>query len=60
MDFRQLRYALSISKERSFTKAATKQRRTDMAKTPNNSPLMIDRGEGCEKMLRGEHRPQMR
>jgi N-methylhydantoinase B len=31
-----------------------------MAKTRNNPPPMIDRGEGYEKMLRGEHRPRMR
>jgi len=40
---------------------ATWQRRADMAKTaPNTAPGMIDRGEGYEKMLRGEHRPRMR
>jgi N-methylhydantoinase B len=31
-----------------------------MAKTRNIPPDMIDRGEGYEKMLRGEHRPRMR
>jgi len=40
--------------------AATTQRRTELAKTRNNLPPMIDRGEGYEKMLRGEHRPRMR
>jgi N-methylhydantoinase B len=40
--------------------AATKQRRADMAKSRNSPLPMIDRGEGYEKMLRGEHRPRMR
>jgi N-methylhydantoinase B len=40
--------------------AATKQHRAEMAKTRNDPPPMIDRGEGYEKMLRGEHRPRMR
>jgi N-methylhydantoinase B len=40
--------------------AATKQRRADMAKRRKTPPEMIDRGEGYEKMLRGEHRPRMR
>jgi N-methylhydantoinase B len=40
--------------------AATKQRRAELAKVRNNPPPMIDRGEGYEKMLRGEHRPRMR
>ena len=40
--------------------AATKQRRADMAKSQNSPLPMIDRGEGYEKMLRGEHRPRMR
>ncbi len=40
--------------------AATKERRADMAKAQNTPPDMIDRGEGYEKMLRGEHRPRMR
>jgi len=39
---------------------ATKQRRTEMGQARNSSPGMIDRGEGYEKMLRGEHRPRMR
>jgi N-methylhydantoinase B len=40
--------------------AATKQRRADIEKTRTAPPLMIDRGDGYEKMLRGEHRPRMR
>jgi N-methylhydantoinase B len=40
--------------------AATRQRRAELAKVRNNPPPMIDRGEGYEKMLRGEHRPRMR
>jgi N-methylhydantoinase B len=40
--------------------AATMQRRAELAKAPNTSSPMIDRGEGYEKMLRGEHRPRMR
>jgi hypothetical protein len=31
-----------------------------MAKARNIATGMIDRGEGYEKMLRGEHRPRMR
>jgi N-methylhydantoinase B len=40
--------------------AATKQRRAEMGKVRNAATGMIDRGEGYEKMLRGEHRPRMR
>jgi N-methylhydantoinase B len=40
--------------------AATRQRRTDIEKMRTTPPAMIDRGEGYEKMLRGEHRPRMR
>jgi N-methylhydantoinase B len=40
--------------------AATKRRRADMGKARNTPPPMIDRGEGYEKMLRGEHRPRLR
>jgi N-methylhydantoinase B len=40
--------------------AATKQRRDEMVKARNIPTGMIDRGEGYEKMLRGEHRPRMR
>ena len=40
--------------------AATKRRRAEMAKARNTPLPMIDRGEGYEKMLRGEHRPRMR
>jgi N-methylhydantoinase B len=40
--------------------AATRQRRADIEKMRTSPPAMIDRGEGYEKMLRGEHRPRMR
>jgi N-methylhydantoinase B len=40
--------------------AATTLRRADMANAQNTPLPMIDRGEGYEKMLRGEHRPRMR
>ena len=40
--------------------AATGQRRAELAKAQNTPRPMIDRGEGYEKMLRGEHRPRMR
>ena len=40
--------------------AATKQRRIDIEKMRTTPLAMIDRGEGYEKMLRGEHRPRMR
>jgi len=40
--------------------AATRQRRSDMEKVRTAPSSMIDRGEGYEKMLRGEHRPRMR
>jgi N-methylhydantoinase B len=40
--------------------AATAECRADLAKKHKTSPGMIDRGEGYEKMLRGEHRPRMR
>jgi N-methylhydantoinase B len=40
--------------------AATGQRRAELAKKQISPVPMIDRGEGYEKMLRGEHRPRMR
>src|ERR1700687_4823535 len=40
--------------------AATRQRRAAKAKSQITPPPMIDRGEGYEKMLRGEHQPRMR
>jgi len=40
--------------------AATKQRRADIEKTRTAPAPMIDRGDGYEKMLRGEHKPRMR
>jgi N-methylhydantoinase B len=38
----------------------TERRRSEMGKARKQPPTMIDRGEGFEKMLRGEHRPRMR
>ena len=40
--------------------AATDKRRAELAKNQVTPAPMIDRGEGYEKMLRGEHRPRMR
>jgi N-methylhydantoinase B len=40
--------------------AATLRRRDELRKTRRGPPSMIDRGEGYEKMLRGEHLPRMR
>jgi N-methylhydantoinase B len=40
--------------------AATQRRRAEMAQAQDTPRPMIDRGEGYEKMLRGEHRPRMR
>jgi N-methylhydantoinase B len=40
--------------------AATAQRRSDLRQARKGSPPMIDRGDGYEKMLRGEHLPRMR
>jgi N-methylhydantoinase B len=40
--------------------AATAQRRGDLRKARKGALPMIDRGEGYEKMLRGEHLPRMR
>lgn len=40
--------------------AATKQRRAGIEKKRTGAPSMIDRGDGYEKMLRGEHKPRMR
>jgi N-methylhydantoinase B len=39
---------------------ATKELRARMAKARTAPLSMIDRGDGYEKMLRGEHRPRMR
>ena len=39
---------------------ATRLLRAEMAKARKAPLSMIDRGEGYEKMLRGEHRPRMR
>src|SRR5260370_11101186 len=40
--------------------AATRLRRAELGKLQISPLPMIDRGEGYEKMLRGEHRPRMR
>jgi N-methylhydantoinase B len=40
--------------------AATKALRAELGKAGKGPAGMIDRGEGYEKMLRGEHRPRMR
>jgi len=40
--------------------ATTQRRRAEMARAQDTPRPMIDRGEGYEKMLRGEHRPRMR
>jgi N-methylhydantoinase B len=40
--------------------AATSLRRSDLRKARNGALPMIDRGDGYEKMLRGEHLPRMR
>ncbi len=40
--------------------AATTLLRAEMARAGKTPHAMIDRGEGYEKMLRGEHRPRMR
>jgi N-methylhydantoinase B len=40
--------------------AATRQRRADIEKARTTPHAMIDRGEGYEKMLRGEQRPRTR
>jgi N-methylhydantoinase B len=40
--------------------AATAQRRGELRQARSGAPPMIDRGDGYEKMLRGEHLPRMR
>jgi len=40
--------------------AMTKQRRAEVGKAAKLPSGMIDRGDGYEKMLRGEHKPRMR
>jgi N-methylhydantoinase B len=49
----------SIERPR-IDQAATAQRRNDLRKARSGAPPMIDRGDGYEKMLRGEHLPRMR
>jgi N-methylhydantoinase B len=50
----------STAVEPKVDEAATRQRRADIEKMRTAPSDMIDRGEGYEKMLRGEHRPRMR
>jgi N-methylhydantoinase B len=50
----------SQNPEPEIDETATSQRRAEMRQAGKASPGMIDRGEGYEKMLRGEHRPRMR
>jgi N-methylhydantoinase B len=52
--------AASTADQPKIDEAATKARRADIEKARTAPPGMIDRGEGYEKMLRGEHRPRMR
>jgi N-methylhydantoinase B len=52
--------AASTADQPEIDEAATKARRADIEKARTAPPGMIDRGEGYEKMLRGEHRPRMR
>jgi N-methylhydantoinase B len=52
--------AASTADRPEIDEAATKARRADIEKARTAPPGMIDRGEGYEKMLRGEHRPRMR
>jgi N-methylhydantoinase B len=51
---------MAINAQPVIDEAAIKQRRAELAKARKTPLLMIDRGEGYEKMLRGEHRPRMR
>jgi N-methylhydantoinase B len=48
------------SSEPVIDEAATKELRAKIAKARKAPLSMIDRGDGYEKMLRGEHRPRMR
>jgi N-methylhydantoinase B len=48
------------TREPVIDEAATKELRAGMAKARTAPLSMIDRGDGYEKMLRGEHRPRMR
>ncbi|MEH2478964.1 N-methylhydantoinase B/oxoprolinase/acetone carboxylase alpha subunit [Nitrobacteraceae bacterium AZCC 2146] len=50
----------SSADEPAIDEAATSARRADLAKSRSGNLPMIDRGEGYEKMLRGEHLPRMR
>jgi len=60
LDYGVVFKAAGTADQPEIDEAATQQRRADMAKARNTPPEMIDRGEGYEKMLRGEHRPRMR
>jgi N-methylhydantoinase B len=50
----------STAEQPRIDQAATAQRRGDLRKARKGALPMIDRGEGYEKMLRGEHLPRMR
>jgi N-methylhydantoinase B len=50
----------SSAEQPSIDAAATLRRRGDLRKARSGALPMIDRGEGYEKMLRGEHLPRMR
>jgi N-methylhydantoinase B len=51
---------VGVAEQNVIDEAATRRRRAEMAKAQTTPLPMIDRGEGYEKMLRGEHRPRMR
>jgi N-methylhydantoinase B len=50
----------STAEQPRIDQAATAQRRGDLRKARKGALPMIDRGEGYEKMLRGEHLPRTR
>ena len=50
----------SSAEQPEIDQAATSRRRDELRKERKGSLPMIDRGEGYEKMLRGEHLPRMR
>ncbi len=49
-----------VAEQYVIDEAATRRRRAEMTKAQTTPLPMIDRGEGYEKMLRGELRPRMR
>jgi N-methylhydantoinase B len=50
----------SSAEQPKIDEAATARRRDELRKARKGALPMIDRGEGYEKMLRGEHLPRMR